>query len=154
MNRFLLLIVLWLSALSAYAQTTDLEDVFDGDVVPREEMVETFLKGSRIAPYHLTEFHSVKFFASEAQVAVIAAAVMEDADEAVEKETVYVGGKLSYAILVFRKTREWDDREYNRFVCFQLTEGEGARPMVTLVEMKGDAQLEDLKSIFGTNENN
>lgn len=158
MKRFVCTtLALGLTALAALAQTPDLSDVFEGKVVAKDEMVETFLGGSRLEPYHLTMFHSVKFFASDAEVAKVAAAVLEDFDQAVEKETVFASGKLIYAILVFtEKERDLligpgvkvDKYIYNRFVCYQLTETEGARQMVTLVEMKGTAQLEDLKALF------
>ena len=158
MTRFVCTtLALGLTALAALAQTPDLSDVFEGKVVAKEEMVETFLGGSRLEPYHLTMFHSVKFAASDQEAAQVAAAVLEDFDQAVEKETVYASGKLVYAILVFaEKERDLligpgvkiDKYAYNRFVCYQLTAGDGGRQMVTLVEMKGTAELEDLKAIF------
>lgn len=153
MKRILILIAL---LLPVAASAQDISDIFEGKVVPREDMVETYLMGSRLDPYHLTEFHSVRFAASDAAVGKVAAAVMEDADMALEKETVYSGGKLVYAILVFRDGSDEGSRRMpkSRFICFQLVSGEDDRPMVTLVEMKGTARLEDLKSIFSSNDNN
>lgn len=150
----ILIILVPLLGLSLAAAAQDLSGIFEGKIVPREEMVETYLMGSRLEPYHLTEFHSVRFFTSDEVVVTIADLVMEHAGEALEKETVYAGGKLVYAILVFRDPEGGSRRmPRSRFICFQVTEEEGARAMVTLVEMKGTARLDDLKSIFGSNDN-
>lgn len=152
MKRILIILAI---LLPAAASAQNLSDVFSGDLVPRAKMVETYLQGSRLEPYHLTEFHSVKFSASESIQGKVAAAVMENADAAFEKETVYAAGKLVYAILVFHDSDSEEKKiPSSRFVCFQMVASEGSDPMITLVEMKGTARLEDLKSIFGSNENN
>jgi len=149
MKRLLVLLALTLP-LATYGQ--DLSDIFEGKVVDKDEMVETYLMGSRLEPYHLNEFHSVKFYASEGETQQVIAAVLEDVDLAFERETVYAGGKLVYAILVYPETLTVTGKKKtvsgSRFVCYQLTESDGARAMVTLVEMKGTARLEDLKAIF------
>lgn len=116
------------------------EKVFNGDFVDRDTMVETIISGKQLAAYHLYSFHSVKFPASPELAKEVADLVVADSAKASEKETVFVGGQLTYAVLVFHS--DPGDTEY---ICFQ---SDGS--MITLVYMMGTATLDDLKTIFAT----
>lgn len=142
MKRFFLLVLLFvpLGWTLWGQQPFAVKKVFDGDVVSKNTMVETVIYGRQLAAYSLDSFHSVKFAASPDEEQRVADLVLADAARAYEKETVFVGGRLTYAVLAFR-----DDDKDNEYVCYQ---SDGSA--VTLVYMMGSATLDDLKTLFAT----
>lgn len=143
MKRFLLITLLlflpigWLlMAQSSFA----VKKVFDGKVLGSKAVVETMISGRQLASYHLDSFHSLRYSAGEEEAAVVEELVLADATHAAEKETVFVEGKLAYAVLAFMTEPSW-----NEYICYQ-SDGTTA----TLVYMAGSATLDDLKSIFAT----
>lgn len=113
---------------------------FDGKVLDRSTVVETMIAGKQLAAYHLTSFHSLKYNAGSEEAQTVEDLVLADATHANEKETVFVEGKLAYAVLAFMTEPSW-----NEYICYQ-SDGTTA----TLVYMAGSATLDDLKSIFAT----
>lgn len=143
MKRFLLITLLlflpigWLlMAQSSFA----VKKVFDGKVLGSKAVVETMISGRQLASYHLDSFHSLRYSAGVEEAAVVEDLVLEDATHAAEKETVFVEGKLAYAVLAFMTEPSW-----NEYICYQ-SDGTTA----SLVYMAGSATLDDLKSIFAT----
>ena len=137
MKRFLLITLLlflpigWLlMAQSSFA----VKKVFDGKVLGSKAVVETMISGRQLASYHLDSFHSLRYSA------VVEELVLADATHAAEKETVFVDGKLTYAVLAFQS-----DPDGNEYICYQ-NDGTTA----TLVYMYGSATLDELKNIFKT----
>ena len=57
-----------LSAPSAIAQTgLKTNDLFEGRIIPQEQMIETRVRGRTLAKYHLNYYRSVRFTASESE---------------------------------------------------------------------------------------
>jgi len=127
-----------LMAQPAYA----VKKVFDGKVLDRGSVVETAIMGKQLAAYHLSSFHSLKYAAGTPEAQTVEDLVLADAAMANEKETVFVDGRLTYAILAFL-----EEAPFNEYICYQ-SDGTTA----TLVYMGGSATLDDLKSIFATKE--
>ena len=68
MKRFLIFIVATAVAAVVQAQRgLAVEALFDGLIVPKDQMVETMVRGKEIAPYQLTLFRSLRFMATEKQ---------------------------------------------------------------------------------------
>ena len=145
MKRILLLTLLFLMPLgwTLWGQGTfATKKVFDGKVLDRGAVVETMIAGKQLAAYHLSSFHSLKYAAGTEEAKTVEDLVLADATHATEKETVFVDGQLTYAVLAFL-----EDAPFNEYICYQ-SDGTTA----TLVYMAGTATLDDLKSIFATKE--
>lgn len=146
MKRILLIITaLLLSVWTASAQR-DLEvgAIFDGKVVPRKVMKETFIKSAQLDPFNLERYHSVSFTGDDHVLEEVSRRVLADAEKATDQEIHMNEGNLVYAILTFERA----NRD-NRFVCYQCVSKEDSH-VITLVFMHGPATLDDLKRLFKT----
>lgn len=153
MKRMILVAIGLFAALTLLAQSGfQVNPVFDGKLVPKSRMEETFIEGSQLSPYKLRVFRSVKFTVTESEFSEIQTRLLEDARGAADRQTDYAGGKLCYAVLRFpvkvRSTRNDTSLvDGSKYLCLQAArKGDGYQ--VTLVYMSGDATLEDLKTIF------
>lgn len=153
MKRMLLVAIGLFAALTVLAQSGfQVNPVFDGKLVPKSRIEETYIEGSQLSPYKLRVFRSVKFTVTESEFSEIQARLLEDARGAADRQTDYAGGKLCYAVLRFpvkvRSTRNDTSLvDGSKYLCLQAArKGDGYQ--VTLVYMSGDATLEDLKAIF------
>lgn len=142
---FLIITALLLSVWTASAQK-DLEvgAIFDGKVVPRKVMKETFIKSAQLDPFNLEQYHSVSFTGDDHVLEEVSRRVLADAEKAADQEIHMNEGRLVYAILTF----EGANRD-NRFVCYQCVSKEDSHA-ITLVFMHGPAKLDDLKRLFKT----
>lgn len=146
MKRILLIITaLLLSVWTASAQR-DLEvgAIFDGKVIPRKVMKETFIKSAQLDPFNLEQYHSVSFSGDDRILEEVSRRILADAEKATDQEIHMSEGNLVYAILTFEKA----NRD-NRFVCYQCV-SKGDNHAITLVFMHGPATLDDLKRLFKT----
>lgn len=153
MKRMILIAIGLFAALTVLAQSGfQVNSVFNGKLVPKSRMEETFIEGSQLSPYKLRTFRSVKFTVTESEFSEIQARLLEDARGAADRQTDYAGGKLCYAVLRFpvkvRSTRNDASLvDGSKYLCLQAArKGDGYQ--VTLVYMSGDATLDDLKTIF------
>lgn len=153
MKRMILIAIGLFATLTLLAQSGfQVNPVFDGKLVPKSRMEETFIEGSQLSPYKLRTFRSVKFTVTESEFSEIQTRLLEDARGAADRQTDYVGGKLCYAVLRFpvkvRSTRNDTSLvDGSKYLCLQAArKGDGYQ--VTLVYMSGDATLDDLKTIF------
>lgn len=153
MKRMILIAIGLFVTLTVLAQSGfQVNPVFDGKLVPRSRMEETFIEGSQLSPYKLRVFRSVKFTVTESEFSEIQTRLLEDARGAADRQTDYAGGKLRYAVLRFpakvRSTRNDASLvDGSKYLCLQAAR-KGNGYQVTLVYMSGDATLEDLKAIF------
>lgn len=153
MKRMILIAIGLFATLTVLAQSGfQVNPVFNGKLVPKSRMEETFIEGSQLSPYKLRVFRSVKFTVTESEFSEIQTRLLEDARGAADRQTDYAGGKLCYAVLRFpvkvRSTRNDTSLvDGSKYLCLQAArKGDGYQ--VTLVYMSGDATLEDLKTIF------
>lgn len=153
MKRMILIAIGLFATLTVLAQSGfQVNPVFDGKLVPKSRMEETFIEGSQLSPYKLRVFRSVKFTVTESEFSEIQTRLLEDARGAADRQTDYAGGKLCYAVLRFpvkvRSTRnDISLVDGSKYLCLQAArKGDGYQ--VTLVYMSGDATLDDLKTIF------
>ena len=146
MKRILLTITALLLAVWTASAQKNLEvgAVFDGRVVPRKVMKETFIKSAALDPFNLEQYHSVSFSGDARILEDISRRVLADAEKATDQEIHMDEGKMVYAILTFERA----NRD-NQFVCYQCVSKEDSYA-ITLVYMHGPATLNDLKRLFKT----
>ena len=146
MKRILLTITALLLAVWTASAQKNLEvgAVFDGKVVPRKVMKETFIKSSALDPFNLEQYHSVSFSGDARILEDISRRVLADAEKATDQEIHMDEGNLVYAILTFERA----NRD-NQFVCYQCVSKEDIYA-ITMVYMHGPATLNDLKRLFKT----
>ena len=146
MKRILLIITALLLSVWTVSAQRDLEvgAIFDGKVVPRKVMKETFIKSAQLDPFNLEQYHSVSFSGDDRILEEVSRRILADAEKATDQEIHRSEGNLVYAILTFERA----NRD-NRFVCYQCVSQEDSYA-ITLVFMHGPATLDDLKRLFKT----
>jgi hypothetical protein len=108
-----------------------INELFEGNIIPRERMVETRVRGKTLAKYQLTFYRSLRFSASTEEVAHLRRIIDEDGrghhatgTEAGKTYTMHIqlspqGGK-------------------NRFLCYQDVFESKKKPReVTVIYMEG-----------------
>ena len=145
MKRLLLLAFAFILAVGVASAQEGLyvEDLFEGNVVPSKIMRRTFISGSKLQPYGLDMYKSVRFRAKESQYYAVESLVLKDADNVVDKTTEYTGEHLTYAVICHPKTYNG----LNRFLCFQAKRDK-RKWDVTVVYLRGSATVEDLDKMF------
>ena len=144
MKKISLLLLLLLLPLCIRAQDRlKSGPVFDGSVIPKDRMIETYVKGGSIKDYGLTLFRSVRFEADDAEFQKISSLVLADVSAAFNKETEIEKGRLRCALMSFSPAQQ-----NGEFLCFQArTEADGSCSVI-LVYMQGNTTLAELKKIF------
>ena len=155
MRRFqiFLLAIMLLSAQQAGAQKgLRVNDVFDGDVVAKDNMVVNIIKGERLAPYKLRYFRSLKFKCSEEERRRIEERVVADMKQAEDLEMERKGDShdswLYYAMMTLpplgkssgNGIRQW-------YLCYQCVPAKNAF-LITLVFMEGNATMKEMRRAF------
>lgn len=138
---FLLLLPLALSA----QRGLNIADVLDGRYKKNPNTTDIVIKGSQLAEFHLSYYHSLKVEHDAAIMDAVARAFVADEPQAQDKEVVHTGQRLYYGFYRLKY-----NGETNRFVFFKdlrYAPGE-KRPCVTLIYMEGSASLSLLKKIF------
>lgn len=143
-RKLLIVIVLCLMALlPVHAQKgLQIDSLFRGKLINMSLVSESVVSGRKLSPYNLDYFRSVRFVASERQIAKVSAWIREDAMIADDKEMESANGQLIYALLRFPQLGS-----RNKYVGYQVKRN-GGRDYVTVVYMEGSATVEDLKVIF------
>lgn len=144
MKRIFVIIVLLSSCIISSAQEgLYVEGLFEGEIIPRSEMKQTFIRGASLQPYKLDTFKSISFTVGEAMFKTVEMLVQKDVEAAPDKNTEYVGGHLTYAVATLPQTIAGS----NRYLCFQAKESNGMW-VVTIVYLRGSAHVEDLNQMF------
>lgn len=151
MKRILLLIACLAStAISLMAQQNlHVFPIFQGEIIPKKRMVETYVKGESLEPYKLTLFHSVKMNVDKFERTSIYDLVMADINSApAESKDLEYGREkdlVSYCIL-----RLPEVGKKQRYLCYQCYEASTGGENITLVYMEGSATMKDLRKTFKT----
>ena len=128
---FLTICLALLSFVARAQQGLNVNALFTGKVVPREEMVEVRVKGRAISKYGLQFYHSVRFKANEQQRKTV--------DELVERDRKLAAGieqtnRHGTETLIMSLPQQ---RGLYRYLCY-LTQTKGHLTMVTVVYMEGN----------------
>ena len=142
-HRILLPIALGLLAFVAHAQQgLSVNSLFQGKVVPRENMVEVRVKGRAISKYGLEFYRSVRFNATEQQWKTVDELVERDGKTATGTEQTKRNGTVT---LIMTLPRQGD---LYRYLCY-LTLRKGRTAVLTVVYMEGKvASVAELRKLI------
>ena len=148
MRKIITLMILWMAAMTAWAQKgLAIDKVFEGHIIPAEKMVETRVRGRDIAKYQLSFFRSIRFEATAAQAEEIAALMEKDESLKCVKSGGQKGSKDTQTIMVQLKPTS----KGNRFVCMKVKRMKKDWFSVVIIYMEGALDsLEKLASILKT----
>lgn len=149
MKRIILTAAILLSiCLHASAQEgLFVEGLFEGEIVPRTEMKQTFIRGESLKPYKLDTFKSISFTADVQTYHKVETLVLHDAEASMDKSTDFVGGHLTYAVLSLPRSNSGR----NRYLCFRAREDQG-KWLITVIYLRGQAAIDDLNRMFNKRE--
>lgn len=145
MKRILMIGILLLSTLCSRAQEgLHVKEVFEGNVIGREQLKETYIKGEMLATYKLSLLRTVKFTANEETRRKVEHLFEKDIEDILKSnsqncELERRNNHLYYAIVQLS-----DVNARHRYLCFQGNKS-GEQTHITLVYMEGNATLSDLK---------
>ena len=145
MNRFLVITVGVFLALATSARAQEglqIDSLFSGAFVPEAKVTESVVSGKELKPYNLDYFRSIRFQATDPEIARIAAWIEVDALSASSKEMDHEDGEVTYALLSYP-----DVKNKHKYIGFQVKEAAGQR-FVTVVYLTGKATTSDLRVIF------
>lgn len=118
--------------------------LFDGRYKKETNAVEVLVKGKKLEPYKLTLFRSLTVKDAPEEFEQIEKLVTADAQQALDKETGMIGGKLYYGF--YHLPPKNDQYRYLFFRNSSLRKVEANE--VTVVYMEGHTTLEELKNMF------
>ena len=142
MKRPFIIIVIWLlTIISANAQSgLSVNQVFEGQVVPKSQMVETRVKGKTLSKYQLSYFRSVRFLATDEKVQQVQQLVDSDRRKVADENWQQQSSGSKTTIMVQLPL----EKGCNRFLCYKQHGQE-----VTLVYMEGTlSSLDKLKELL------
>lgn len=135
----------------AEAQTgLKINDLFEGRIIPQEQMIETRVRGKSLAKYQLSYYRSVRFTVGESEADRVLKIVEDDSmghfASGGNKSRKTVFGK-EHSINFKTQVRRQGDR--NCFLCYQAWwRGNTSEREVTVIYMEGSVkslgQLEEL----------
>ncbi|MBQ8672927.1 MAG: hypothetical protein IJ511_02565 [Bacteroides sp.] len=122
------------------------ERLFDKRFTKHPQAVEVLIKGSELRPYNLTLFRSLTLSGDAEAIAELERIVMEERNEALDKEEGMLSGRLYYGFYCQGRT----GKEGFRYLFYRNAslKKEHTRNEVTIVYMEGNATLEELKRMF------
>ena len=128
---FLTILLSGFACLLHAQQGLNVNELFIGKLVPREQMVEVRVKGRAISKYGLQFYHSVRFKANEQQCKTVDELVERDRKMATDIEQTNRKGATTL-IMAFPK-----QHGLYRYLCY-LTLTKGHLTRVTVVYMEGN----------------
>lgn len=134
---FALFLLLGVGGVAMAQRALHVERLFAGQVVPRQKMVETIVKGERLKTYRLTLFRSLRFTATDSERQQVERLVRSDAKMATDKEIEMRNGELQYALCQLPATSR------QRYLCYQRNGNS-----LLIVYLEGAATLSELKNMF------
>jgi len=150
MKRILFILSMLIGiSLSATAQRgLQINEVFEGKLIAKQNMQESLIKGDNLASYKLKLLHTAKFAANDAQRDKVEALFNEDmkerlSDDDSNMEMENRKGHIYYAIVQLSDKKDGT----GRFICYQCREKEKDYD-ITLVYMEGSASLSHLREKF------
>lgn len=144
---FLSLLLLLLGCLgwSLFAQERySINEVFKGNIVPKEKIKEIKISHSSKLPDEIDFFRSLEFNADAATLEKIASLIEEDAKYALDSEMSTTAGVLDYALLRVGKEKDCT------YICYSVKDAEEeGHYKVTILLLIGPDSIQELKSLFG-----
>lgn len=134
-----LILVIGSSAVSLAQKGLGINRIFEGEIVPKDQITETYVKGSDLEEYDLTLFRSLKIMCTTYQAASIDRIVSLDGKiNTFSKEEKIEGGVLCFAFYQFPAKNS-----INRYMLYQRNGNN-----IKLVYIEGRASKEKLEQMF------
>lgn len=135
--------ILMLCFTHAFAQQgLHVSPLFEGRIVPMEQMIVVKVRGKAISKYNLNYYHSIKFKPTEEQLKTMNELAGRDEKEAVSSE--HIGKKGSSTTILSMKPAG----RMNRFLCI-ITSGKEGEKTVTIVYMEGRVKnIKELRKLI------
>ena len=149
-NLIALLFVIMANIIPMHAQQgLHVNALFKGEIIPKEQMMETSVRGKMIAKYQLSFFHSLRFYANSDEQKVIEQLVAKDCEgkDSYEKAT---NNKIMKKISkVSTEMVKLDSQEgKNRYLCYKATTYKHKSEIV-IIYMEGSlTSITQLKTIL------
>jgi len=144
MKKLMIMYFLLAIGLSASAQTgLKINELFEGRIIPQEQMIETRVRGKTLEKYRLTYYRSLRFNANEADTQRLRQLMDDDS-----RGHFASGFETNNAYTQKVQVAARDGK--NRFLCYQeqRTKKKGQRE-VTVIYMEGTvASLEQLEELL------
>ena len=143
-KRIICLCAMLTLCLSAFSQEgasrLTFKDIFEGRVVPKKEMNQTFVRGDKLKRLNLDSFNCIRFEADEQRLDQVEEIVRRTVDNSPGAETEFDGERLVYAFVILPKSPTGK----NRYLGYQIAQDEETY-LVTMLYLTGDASLRELK---------
>lgn len=152
MKRIAILLIMVTSVLVVHAQEgLHINELFKGAIIPKDEMMETRVRGKMIAKYQLSYYHSLRFYANQEEVKKINELIEKDRkehqDEDLKSFFEYRSKKL---IVTSNKILLKPLNGKNRFICTKVKEKPGDKKIeMIVIYLEGSLKsLHDLETIL------
>lgn len=154
MKHFVLTLLLLLLPLSLAAQyDLSISKVLNGSYRKNRHTTNVEITRERLLEYHLDYYHSLTATDDAEIMDAIAAAVMADEPQAIEKDFSTIGAKLYYGFFQMKDDLPCTSSSgppVHRYIFFRdmRQSPDHPAPTVTLIYMEGNATLDFLKRKF------
>lgn len=137
--KIILLYIVMFCSCSLYAQQgLNVNPLFQGKIVPQEQLIEVKVKGKSLSKYNLSYYHSIRFKATPAYLKVMYELVEKDEANAIGMEKSVKNKNTTKIISLV------PEGQLNRFLCV-ITETNGKETNVTMVYM--DGKVKDINEL-------
>lgn len=134
-----LILIIGFSTVSVAQKGLGINRIFEGEIVPKDQITETYVKGTDLEEYDLTLFRSLKIMCTSVQSENIARIVSTDGKlNTFIKEEKIEGGMLSFAFYQFPAKNN-----INRYMLYQRNGND-----IKLVYIEGKVSKEKLENMF------
>ena len=125
-----------------------INEVFEGKILDKEEMRESLIKGETLEPYKLDMLHTIKFAANSKERAKVNALFIRDMEDRISNDDSNMeyesrDGYIYYAIVQITDNK----KGRHRYICYQCRD-KSDHYDITLAYMEGKASLADLRKTF------
>ena len=131
MKRIAILLIMITSVLVVHAQEgLHINELFTGRIIPKDEMMETRVRGKMIAKYQLSYYHSLRFYANQEEAKQIDELFEKDRENRLPHFTEFRNKKQ---IVTSKKIQLKPLKGKNRFICTKTIEKSGSKKIEMIV---------------------
>ncbi len=147
MKYIYLLLFLILCISDGFAQEgMHINQLFDGRYKKEKNATEVLVKGRKLESYQLTLFRSLTVKDNPEAFRLIRTLVDQDAQQAIDKESGRINGKLYYGFYQFKPHN--NQFRYLFFRDNSCRDDTDNNNEMTIVYMEGNTTIEELKNLF------
>lgn len=136
MKRIAILLIMVTSVLVVHAQEgLHINELFTGRIIPKDEMMETRVRGKMIANYQLSYYHSLRFFANQEEAKRIRELIEKDRKDHQDEDCGknFFEYRSKKQIVTCNKIELKPLKGKNRFICTKTKEKSGSKKIEMIV---------------------